>query len=150
MVDTRDDRQVSPSSPILRTGGELPLSQLLTLYEAVGWTAYTRDPEGLARAVANSTYVVSLWEGERLVGLSRLLSDDVSICYLQDILVHPDHQGRGLGRRMVEHCLARFAHVRQKVLLTDDEERQRRFYEALGFRRVAEMPFSLNAYARFD
>jgi ribosomal protein S18 acetylase RimI-like enzyme len=148
--DPASDKEELSPNPVLRTGRDLPLSELLALYEAVGWTAYTRDPEGLARAVANSTYVASLWEGERLVGLARVLSDDVSICYLQDILVHPQLQGRGLGRRMVEHCLERFAHVRQKVLLTDDEERQKRFYAALGFRKVSEMPFPLNAYVRFD
>lgn len=85
------------------------------------------------------------------MGLARGLSDDVSILYLQDILIHPDWQGQGLGKQLLSHCLERFAHVRQKVLLTDDEERQQRLYESLGFRNVSQIAGgSLSAYARFE
>ncbi len=126
----------------LRLIKDLPLHDLVTLYDAVGWHAYTKDPRSLVEAVRNSTYVVSLWEEGQLVGLARGLSDDVSIFYLQDVLVHPAWQDQGLGRRMVEQCLQRFAHVRQKVLLTDNENRQRHFYTSLGFQDVAGVPLT--------
>ncbi len=135
----------------LHTDKTLPIESLLALYASVGWAAYTRDPAGLARAAANSTYVVSAWAGEELVGLARCLSDDVSIMYLQDILVHPAWQGQGVGRRLLTACLERFAHVRAKVLLTDDEARQRRFYESLGYCNTKDVKeFPLNAFVRFD
>lgn len=126
-----------------------PLPQLLALYNAVGWTAYARDEAGLEKAIRNSTYVVSAWDGEQLVGLARCLSDDVSICYLQDILVHPDHQRRGIGRRLMENCLERFDHVRTKVLLTDDEERQHAFYKSFGYKNTRELEkIPLNAFVQ--
>ncbi|MEN8114651.1 MAG: hypothetical protein ABFS21_09710, partial [Actinomycetota bacterium] len=59
--------------------------ELVELYGSVGWSAYTRDPGGLVSAVANSTYVAALRDGERLVGIVRGLSDDVSILYVQDV-----------------------------------------------------------------
>jgi ribosomal protein S18 acetylase RimI-like enzyme len=128
-----------------------PLPQLLDLYNAVGWTAYTRDEAGLEKAIRNSTYVVSAWDGEQLVGLARCLSDDASIFYLQDILVHPDHQRRGIGRRLLENCLERFAHVRTKVLLTDDEERQHAFYKSLGYKNTRELKkIPLNAFVQMN
>ena len=49
--------------------------------------------------------------------------------YLQDILVRPEHQRTGVGRQLLAVCLERYSHVRQKVLLTDDEA-QERFYES--------------------
>lgn len=107
--------------------------ELRQLYAAVGWSAYTADVPALARAVDNSTYVVSARAGNELVGLARVLSDDVSIFYLQDILVRPDFQHRGLGSSLLAACLERFDHVRQKVLLTDDQPSQHRFYESMGF-----------------
>lgn len=127
-----------------------PLPQLIGLYNAVGWAAYTRDEAGLLeKAIRNSTYVVCAWDGEQLVGLARCLSDDASICYLQDILVHPDHQRRGIGRRLMENCLERFDHVRAKVLLTDDEERQHIFYKSLGYKNTRELTkIPLNALAQ--
>ncbi len=123
--------------------------ELVELYAAVGWAVYTKDPEGLSRAVANSTYVACLRDDHRLVGIVRGLSDDASVFYLQDIIVHPDYQGKGHGKELLEHILDRFAHVRQKVLLTDDEVRQHRLYSSVGYRDVAEVD-SLHAFVRFD
>lgn len=135
----------------LRLDKDILAGDLVALYNAVGWSAYTRDPQRLAKAVRNSTIVISVWHEETLVGLARGLSDDVSIFYLQDVLVRPAWQGQGVGRRMVEHCLQRFDHVRQKVLLTDDEEKQRRFYESLGYRDVNVVEGgALVAYVRLD
>jgi len=135
----------------LREDGAIPQDAVVALYAVVGWSAYTREPESLARALANSTYVVTLWEGSRLVGLARCLSDDVALCYIQDILVHPDFQGQGWGRRLLTACLERFAHVRMCVLLTDDEPRQLRFYESVGFTNTRALSdFTLNAFVCFS
>jgi len=59
---------------------------LVDLYGAVGWTSYTADPAALARAVRNSPHVVTARDGGVLVGLARVLTDDVSIVYVQDVL----------------------------------------------------------------
>ena len=114
----------------------IPLEALLELYASVGWTAYTREPETLERSFTGATYVVGAWEADELVGVCRVLSDDASILYVQDILVDPDHQRRGIGRALLENVLDRYSHCRQKVLMTDDRPEQKAFYEALGFTRL--------------
>ena len=114
---------------------EIDTDEILDLYGSVGWAAYTRDPAALTRAIANSTYVVEARTVRgTLVGLARGMSDDSSIFYLQDILVRPEWQRKGVGRALVKDCLDRFSHVRQKVLLTDDLPAQHRFYEGMGYR----------------
>ena len=133
----------------IRIGNDLPADQLRELYDSVGWKAYTTGPRGkdLPKAIRNSTYVVSAWSGGRLIGLARGLSDDVAILFLQDVLVHPDYQGQGIGRHLVESCLARFAHVRSKVLLTDDQPGPLRFYESLGFKNTKQLKkMQINAF----
>jgi ribosomal protein S18 acetylase RimI-like enzyme len=130
--------------------GDLPAQgELVELYGAVGWAAYTEDPARLALAVANSTYVACLRDDDRLVGIVRGMSDEVSVFYLQDIIVHPDYQEQGHGKNLLEHILDRFAHVRQKVLLTDDEDRQHRLYRSAGYRDVQEID-ALHAFVRFE
>ena len=57
----------------------------------------------------NSTYIVTARQDERLIGLARCLSDDVSIVYLQDILVTEACQCRGIGHRLLEACLSKIA-----------------------------------------
>ena len=66
------------------------------------------------------------------MGLARVISDDVSICYLQDILVDPNHQRAGVGKTLLEQVLKRYLHVRQKVLITDDEPRLCAFVQIPG------------------
>jgi len=137
----------------LRTGSDISLSSLIELYTAVGWTAYTSEERrgDLAKAIENSTFVVSAWDGDKLIGLARVLSDDVSIFYLQDILVHPDYQRQGIGEQMIQACLVRYEHVRAKVLMTDDEERQRLFYERVGFRNTKGLANAkLNTFVQID
>jgi GNAT superfamily N-acetyltransferase len=108
--------------------------ETLALYDSVGWSAYTRDPADLDRALRNSSFVVAARdEGGELIGLARTVSDDSSICYVQDILVKPELHGAGVGRALMQAVLTRYAHVRQVVLITDDEPGQRAFYEAMGF-----------------
>lgn len=134
----------------LRDADTFTTDELISLYDSVGWSAYTRDPQSLAEAVANSTHVVSARFQGALVGLARCVSDDVSIVYLQDVLVHPDHQRQGIGRALLDRCLERFAHVRQKVLLTDDHPHQHRLYRAAGFTDVNDHVAPLQAFVRFD
>jgi len=55
---------------------------VLALYNSVGWSTYTKDPDQLMKAITNSTYVVTCHSEDKLVGLARCISDDSSICYL--------------------------------------------------------------------
>jgi ribosomal protein S18 acetylase RimI-like enzyme len=142
---------VDKNSITLKTDCDMPFDQLVNLYNSVGWLAYTTGEAQfkLQDAIRNSTYVVTAWNGETLVGLARCLSDDVSICYLQDILIHPEYQRLGIGRRLLADCLERFDHVRMQVLMTDDEERQKMFYESMGYRNTKDLKsITLNAFVR--
>lgn len=129
----------------------LTTDDLVSLYRSVGWSAYTEHPAKLAAAVAGSSFVVVARRGARLVGLARAISDDTTICYLQDVVVAPFERRKGIARIMVSTVIDRYQHVGQKVLLTDDEPGQRLFYESLGYtdtRDVEGMP--LVAFVRFD
>ncbi len=141
----------TPTTAEIREVETVAAPELESLYEALGWKAYTRDMPGLTRAVANSTYVLEARVDGELVGLARGVSDDVSIFYLQDILVRKEHQRRGIGRELMRRCLERFSHVRTKMLLTDDLPEQHRFYEALGYAdtRQIDNP-ALHAFIHMD
>nr|WP_240613313.1 GNAT family N-acetyltransferase [Brachybacterium endophyticum] len=126
---------------------EVPaFEETLALYDAVGWDAYTEDPQTLGRALAGSTRVVTARQGERLLGIARVLSDGASIAYLQDVLVDPGSRHRGIGADLVRAALAPFAHLRQQVLLTDADASQRAFYESLGLREAHDHDPPLRAF----
>lgn len=110
--------------------------QVLSLYKSVGWSAYYREPQTLERAFASSLCVFAAWDGQRLVGLIRVVGDGQTIVFIQDLLVRPEYQRQGIGRQLIAAVLARYRHVRQLHLLTDDRPETVGFYEAVGFTQV--------------
>ena len=132
---------------------EIPTdAELVSLYEAVGWSAYTDDAERLARAVRGSHLVLCARDRQtgRLAGLVRTVSDGETIVYVQDILVAPDHRRQGIGGALLDAVLERYAEVRQLVLITDDEPGQRAFFESRGLTEAHDMaPHPLRAFVRF-
>ena len=127
------------------------LAEAVWLYRSVGWTVYADAPEVLQAALSGSARVVLARRAGGLVGLARVISDGATICFLQDVLVHPEAQRAGIGRRLVQVALEPYTSVRQKVLLTDDEPGQRAFYESLGYSETRDFRSgTLRAFVRFD
>lgn len=124
--------------------------ELLALYDAVGWSAYTREPDTLVAGVQGSSLVLTARDdADELVGLARVVSDGATIAYVQDILVSPSHQRAGVGRALLDAVADRTAGIRQTVLLTDAEPGQRAFYEAAGFTEAHDVaPHPLRAFVR--
>ncbi|MCB2288932.1 GNAT family N-acetyltransferase [Clostridium sp. CS001] len=103
------------------------------VYEDAGWVGYTKDLSKLMKAMKSSLMIVSAWEGIKLVGLIRVLGDGITIIYIQDILVLNSYKRKGIGSNLLNCVLDKYKHVDQKVLLTDDSEETRGFYENNGF-----------------
>jgi len=126
--------------------------QIIALYDSVGWSAYTDQPDVLARAHDNSDFLAYAYdEDHQLIGLARAISDDATICYLQDILIHPRAQRTGAGRELFTAVQKRFEHLRQFVLITDDEPGQRAFYESMGLTEGSDFGHGpVRVFARFN
>jgi GNAT superfamily N-acetyltransferase len=101
----------------------------LTLAQRVWPRTYDRDRA--AAALARSINV-GAWDGERLVGAVRLLSDGYFFACVSEILVDPDYQRRGLGRRLMDAALAEAP--RGKLFLGAQPEAVG-FFERLGYTR---------------
>lgn len=130
---------------------DFDLDEVLDLYRAIEWTAYTENPHVLHAALTGSSRVVVARRDGHLIGLARVISDGATIVYLQDVLVHPDHQRGGIGAALVQAAMAPYDALRQKVLLTDDDPAQHAFYEALGYCEASQYPAgALRAFVRFD
>lgn len=114
-------------------------AEVLPLYEAVGWTAYTDCPETLRRGFENSLLTLAAYEDGQLLGLIRAVGDGHTIVFIQDLLVYPQHQRRGIGSALLRAVLERFPHVRQILLATDNTPKTLAFYRSQGFRELSEM-----------
>ncbi len=88
-----------------------------------------RSPAALRRSFAQSQHVAIARDGDRVVGMARLLSDGVCNAYLIDVWTASSHRRQGIARAMVEH-LAEQVPGQHIGLQTDDATA---FYTALGF-----------------
>ncbi|HOQ27271.1 MAG TPA: GNAT family N-acetyltransferase [Armatimonadota bacterium] len=100
------------------------------LNAAVGFRK--RAPERVAGALAGCTAYVTVRDGGRLVGIGRLLSDGYLFGYINNMAVHPDYQGRGIGRRILEMLMEQARDLEQVFLYTDTADE---FYLRYGFER---------------
>ena len=90
---------------------EIDLDQLAALFNSVGWERRTIDRDRLAQLVRGSQYVISAWDGDRLVGFARAISDGAFNAYLSTVAVLPEYQKRGIGRELVARLLAGRDHL---------------------------------------
>lgn len=108
-------------------------AEILNLYNRVGWTNYTSNPSMLANAYQHSLKIWGAYDGEKLVGIIRAVGDGYSMVYIQDIVVLPEYQRKGIGTLLLQKILLEYQHVYQKVLLTDNTEKTIQFYQSAGF-----------------
>lgn len=121
---------------------------ILYLYNDVGWSSYTKDIDTLMKSIENSLKVITVWDKALLVALIRVVGDGHSIIYIQDILVLRKYQNKGIGKRLVEIILDKYKNTRQKVLLTDKQDKTISFYKKVGFSMSEE--FGCVAFVKFS
>ena len=113
--------------------------EILSLYSAVGWSAYTENPIILRKGYEHSLLVLAAYEDQDLLGIIRAVGDGATVVFIQDILIYPEQQRKGVGSALLQAVLDRFAGVRQIELVTDHTEGTVSFYRSMGFRELSEM-----------
>ena len=84
----------------IRYDNDLAVSDYNNLREIVGWN---RIPEQQAQAgLRGSDFVIAAKDGERTIGMSRVLTDGGCVALILDVVVHPEYQGLGIGRTLME------------------------------------------------
>ena len=113
------------------------LDYVLHLYQAVGWTNYTNQPQMLEQALSHSLAIYLARDGEEIVGLVRLIGDGFSSVFVQDLIVLPTYQRQGIGSHLMKKALADYKDAYQVQLATDESEKTLGFYRSLGFETLS-------------
>jgi GNAT superfamily N-acetyltransferase len=100
------------------------------LYDAVGWWP-ERSKQDIA-AVLSGDLAIGAWDGERLIGFARVISDHRLHAYIDDVVVHPDYQRQGVGRELLAKLLPALQHIETITLFCQPELLD--FYRRSGFR----------------
>ena len=123
----------------IREYGNYKEAEIRRLYTEVGWTAYTESMPVLEQGFKNSLLVLAAYENDELLGIIRVVGDGFTIVFVQDILVFPRQQRKGVGTALLKAVLDRYPDVRQIELTTDDAPETAAFYKSLGFSAFSEI-----------
>lgn len=109
---------------------DIEQAQIVILYKANRWSSF-RKPELLYQALIHSDYLVSAWDGKRLVGIGNAISDGFLVVYYPHLLVDPDYQGQGIGTTLVSMLTKKYQGFHMQMLVADSDAIS--FYEKCGF-----------------
>ncbi|VNE64752.1 GNAT family acetyltransferase [Streptococcus pneumoniae] len=109
------------------------LEDVLHLYQAVGWTNYTHQPEMLEQALSHSLVIYVALDGDAVVGLIRLVGDGFSSVFVQDLIVLSSYQRQGIDSSLMKQALGNFKEAYQVQLATEQTEKNVGFNRSMGF-----------------
>ena len=116
-----DDRRISPE-------------QLADVFSRSGIRRPVEDLPRLAAMLKHANLLVTAWDGERLVGVARALSDFSYCCYLSDLAVDKRYQKQGIGGRLIDRVRAAIGDNAMLLLLAAPEAVA--YYPKVGFEPV--------------
>ncbi len=118
-----------------KTGNDLNLDALIELYQAstLGERRPIDNKERMASMLRHANLVVTAWDDDLLVGISRALSDFSFVTYLSDLAVRRSHQKQGIGKELIRRTQTLGGKDAKLILLAAPEAEQ--YYPRVGFTR---------------
>lgn len=119
---------------IYRTDITPEIDQIIDVYNSSGINRPTTDKERIAKMYDNSNLIATAWDNDKLVGISRSLTDFCYCCYLSDLAVRKDYQASGIGKKLIE--LTRNEIGEQTALLLLSAPTAIDYYPKVGFQKI--------------
>lgn len=107
--------------------------QVIELYDASGLPRPTNDQDRIQKMYENSNLVITAWDGSRLVGACRCVTDWVWSCYLSDLAVSPEYKKSGIGKKLISLAKERVGEQTMILLLSVPDALE--YYPKVGFKK---------------
>lgn len=111
-------------------------NDIFTLYEDAGWTMYTKSFDNLINGFNKSLLVIGAFDDNKLVGLIRVVGDEHTIIYIQDLIVLKAYQRQKIATNLIDIVLNKYSNVRQIILMSDNDDSLIKFYNSNKFIQV--------------
>jgi N-acetylglutamate synthase-like GNAT family acetyltransferase len=109
--------------------------QLAQLFSASGIKRPSEDLSRIKKMIDHANLTITAWDGDRLVGVARALTDFSFCCYLSDLAVDKDYQKQGIGHELVSEIQKQIGEESNLLLLAAPESID--YYPKIGFDRIA-------------
>jgi len=108
--------------------------QLAQLFIASGIRRPADDLNRMKKMLENANLTISAWDGDKLVGVARALTDYGYCCYLSDLAVDKEYQKRGIGEELVNEVRNQVGEESMILLLSAPEAMD--YYPKIGFEKT--------------
>jgi predicted N-acetyltransferase YhbS len=108
--------------------------QVIRLYNDAGLPRPTHDKERIQQMYNNSGLIVTAWDDELLVGVSRCITDWVWSCYLADLAVAPGYKKSGIGKKLIDLTKEKLGEQSMVLLLSVPTAMD--YYPKVGFTKL--------------
>ena len=112
----------------------LETQDIIEVFDSSGINRPTNEPEKIAKMFANSNLLISAWDGDLLVGISRSVTDFSYCCYLSDLAVRKDYQKAGIGDELIRLTFDNIGESKMLLLISSPEAME--YYPKVGFKKI--------------
>jgi GNAT superfamily N-acetyltransferase len=110
-------------------------NDVISIYKANRWSS-AEKPDQLYNALLNSHSLITAWHNQKLVGLGNAISDGYLVVYYPHLIVHPEYQGKGVGKLILKKFQEKYGNFHQQILVADGKAID--FYEKCGFEKAGD------------
>ncbi len=111
-----------------RINNPVTAEELIEVFKSVDWR---KNPKNIVEAFNNSFYITA-YDAHKLIGFARAISDNCYYTNIFDVIVRPEYQGNGIGKKMVQMLREEFKGTYFFLTYT---EGNKQFYEKCGFEK---------------
>lgn len=118
---------------IYKFNEKVSVKALADLRESVGWNRMEREYND---PLITSYYHIAVYEDEKLIGYIDSVSNGVTDAYIQDLMVSPDHQGKGIGTKLLNRMIEYLKEKHIYMISVVYDECLKPFYERFRFNNM--------------
>ena len=108
--------------------------QIIDVYNSSGINRPTTDKQRIERMYTNSNLILTAWDNDKLVGISRSLTDFCYCCYLSDLAVRKEYQKSGIGRKLIHLTKEKIGEQTTLILLAAPSAMG--YYPKVGMQKI--------------
>lgn len=110
------------------------IDQIIDVYNSSGINRPTNDKERIKKMYSHSNLILTAWDNDKLVGISRSVTDFYYCCYLFDLAVRKEYQNRGIGKKLIELTKNKIGEQTALILISAPTAKD--FYLKIGMQKI--------------
>ena len=110
------------------------IEEVIDVFISSGITRPVDDPDRIKQMLANANLIVTAWKDDKLIGISRSITDFCYCCYLSDLAVRIEYQHQGIGKELID--LTRKEVGPESMVLLLAAPQAKAYYPKVGFENI--------------